>query len=198
MMRHYRLDRSKTLFLQLDIMEKFRKLTYKYPSLVSVARMFMQASDKLHIPLMMVEASKRTMGETAREILEVKHPKVVQFEKYAFSCYDDPKIRAALAEMKPKDIVLYGLEAHACVLLSTLDFLKQGYNVHVVVDGVSSINKLDRSVALSRMGAAGATFTTSESVLLDLVRDSKTPDFKAVLEVIKGKIKVPDPLTEFI
>lgn len=156
-----RLDRSKMLFLQLDIMEKFRKLTYKYPSLVCTAHQFMQASDKLKIPLFMIEASKRTMGETAKEILAVKHKNVKQFEKFSFSCWDDPKIKSALLEMKPKDIVLYGMEAHACVLLTTLDFLNAGFNVHVVVDGVSCINKLDRSVALHRMSQAGASMVTT-------------------------------------
>lgn len=197
--RHFKIvDKSKILFLQLDIMEKFRKLTYKYPSLVMVGKMFMQASEKLDVPIIMVEASKRTMGETAREILEVKHSKVQQFEKHVFSAYADPHIRAAVDKLRPENIILYGLEAHACVLQTTLDLLQNNYNVHLVVDGVSSINRLDRSVALSRMGEAGATFTTSETALLEIAKDSRNPEFKKVLEVIKSKMKVPDPLNEFI
>ena len=198
MLRHLRLDTKRMLFLQLDIVEKFRTLTYKYPSLVSVARLFMETSNVLDMPIMMIEANKRTMGETAKEILEVKHPKVIQFEKTAFSCLDDTGIYNGIKKMNPKDIVLYGMEAHACVLFTTLDLLKEGYNVHLVVDGISCINKLDRSVALQRMGAAGATFTTSETVLLDIAKDSVSPNFKPILKLIKGKMKVADPLTEFI
>ena len=108
------------MFMQLDIMEKFRTLTYKYPSLVSTGRTLMQTSQQRNIPLLMIEASKRTMGETAKEILEVKHPKVIQFEKTCFSCLDHPQIKETIKKMNPKDIVLYGLEAHACVLFTTL------------------------------------------------------------------------------
>jgi hypothetical protein len=192
------MNKNKVLFLQVDIMEKFRKLTYKYPNLVSVGRMMMQASEKFNIPLYMIEANKKQMGETAKEILEVKHKNVKQFEKFVFSAYEDPKIRAAIDDLHPDHVVIYGLEAHACVLLTSLDLLEKGYGVHLVVDGVSSINKLDRSVALSRLQSAGVTFTTSESLLLEIVRDSKGPEFKPMLELIKAKLKVTDPITEFI
>ena len=71
-------------------------------------------------------------------------------------------------------------------------------SVYLIVDGVSSINNLDRSVALSRLESAGISFTTFESLLLEIVRDSKRPEFKPMLDVIKGKMKAADPLNEFI
>ena len=95
------------LFLQVDIMEEFRKLTYKYPNLVSVARMMMQASEKFNIPLFMIEDNKKAMGKTAKEILEVKHKYVQQFEKFVFSVYEDPKIRSAIYNLHPNHVIIY-------------------------------------------------------------------------------------------
>lgn len=59
-------------------------------------------------------------------------------------------------------------KSHICVLQSTLDLLEQGYDVHVVADGVSSCNKEEVPWALERMRQAGAQITTSESILFQL------------------------------
>ena len=47
-----------------------------------------------------------------------------------------------------KTVVLFGIEAHVCVQQTALDLLEGGYEVHVLVDGVSSQRALDRAVAL--------------------------------------------------
>ena len=151
---------NKTLILQIDVMEKFSKLAYKYMSPVQVGRMFMQASAKLDIPFIMVEQNKRVMGETAKEILEYKHPKVKTFEKFVMSAYEVPAIKSAINELKPENILIYGLEAHACVLQTSLDLLEAGYNVHGVVDGITSFEKLNRSAAIARMMNSGVIMTS--------------------------------------
>ena len=81
--------------------------------------------------------------------------------------------------------MLFGIEAHVCVQQTTLDLLERGYNVHLVLDGVSSIREHDRNVAIKRLSEAGAVTTTSESLIFELMRDAKHPKFKEVLEVIK-------------
>ena len=41
-----------------------------------------------------------------------------------------------------------GIEAHVCVFQSALDLIEHGYEVHLVVDGVSSKRTADRAVAI--------------------------------------------------
>lgn len=187
---------AKTLVLQIDVMEKFRKLAYKFPSVLMVGRLLMQTSAKLDMPFIMCEQNRRIMGETAKEILEVKHPKVQTYEKFVMSAYEVPAVKKAIDEIKPENILLYGLEAHACVLQSALDLMEEGYNVHAVVDGITSFHKLDRSAAIVRLMQSGAIITTSEAVLFDLMRDGKAPNFKIFLNLVKNKLKVEDPFSE--
>lgn len=41
-------------------------------------------------------------------------------------------------------IVLCGIEAHACIYQTTVDLLSLGYDVHLVVDAISSRSMVDR------------------------------------------------------
>uniref|UniRef100_A0A4X2K331 Isochorismatase domain containing 2 n=1 Tax=Vombatus ursinus TaxID=29139 RepID=A0A4X2K331_VOMUR len=74
----------------------------------------------------------------------------------------------------------------ARMLQSTaLDLLERGLDVHVVADACSSRSQVDRLLALSRMRQSGAFLTTSECLILQLVRDSAHPRFKEVQKLIR-------------
>ncbi len=60
------------------------------------------------------------------------------------------------------------IQAHICVLISCLDLLSLGYDVHILADGVSSSNKQEVPFALERMRQAGAVISTSESIAFQL------------------------------
>ena len=63
--------------------------------------------------------------------------------------------------------------------------MEHGKDVVVVCDSTSSQKCHDRAVAMRRLESAGAVLTTSESVLFDLVRDSKHPKFKELSSMLK-------------
>ena len=88
-----------------------------------------------------------------------------------------------------KKAVLCGIEAHVCVLQTALDLLSLGYEVYLVVDGISSQRPIDRSSALRRLERLGVGFTTMESALFELMTDQQAPEFKFVLPILKEKRK---------
>lgn len=53
-----------------------------------------------------------------------------------------------LQDAKVKSVLIVGIESHVCVLQTTLDLLENGYDVHILADGVSSCNAGERKVAL--------------------------------------------------
>lgn len=53
------------------------------------------------------------------------------------------------------------------------DLLALGHKVYVIADGVSSCNKQETPIALARLCAAGATVTSSESWLYEVMGDAK-------------------------
>lgn len=52
--------------------------------------------------------------------------------------------------------------------MSCLDLVSLGYDVHLLADGVSSVNKEEIPYALDRMRQAGVIVSTSESVAFQL------------------------------
>ena len=82
-------------------------------------------------------------------------------------------------------IILVGIESHICINQTTLDLLQLGHKVYILADGVSSCNEGERGVALARLRAEGATVTTSESVLFELVGDAGDKNFKAISGLVK-------------
>jgi isochorismate hydrolase len=95
-----------------------------------------------------------------------------------------------------KTIVLFGIEAHVCVQQTALDLLEKGYDVHILVDGVSSSRALERGVALRRMAQAGAYLTTAESLIFMLVGSAGHPQFRAISGLIKEHGQVENPFNE--
>lgn len=94
-----------------------------------------------------------------------------------------------MTSTSPVDVIIVGIEAHICVTQTTLDLLERGHRVYVLADGVSSCNKEERWVALQRLRAEGATITTSEGVLFELVRDAKGEHFKGVSALVTKEFK---------
>lgn len=85
----------------------------------------------------------------------------------------------------PLDAILVGIETHICITQTTLDLLSLGHRVYILADGVSSVNAEERLVALARLRDAGAIVTTSESIIFELLVDSKHEGFKAINGLIK-------------
>ena len=99
-----------------------------------------------------------------------------------------PEVKEKLpnaASEKPLDAIIVGLESHVCVTQTVLDLLSLGHRVYIIADGVSSANAEERHVALARLRDAGAIVTTSESILFEIMGDSKIGVFREISGLFK-------------
>lgn len=83
------------------------------------------------------------------------------------------------------DVAVVGIEAHICVAQTALDLMAAGHRVHVLADGVSSGHPGELAVALARLRAAGASVTTSEAWLYEVLGDAAAPEFKGLVGLVK-------------
>lgn len=100
--------------------------------------------------------------------------------------YRNPDVRAGIDSLKSRlSIALVGIESHICITQTALQLLKEGHDVYVIADGVSSVNKEEVPIALARLRHAGVQVVTSESWLYELVGDASKPEFKELIKIVK-------------
>ena len=84
-----------------------------------------------------------------------------------------------------KNIIVCGIEAHICVQQTVEQLLAEGYNVYIPADCISSRSQNDFLWATERMEKAGAVVTTYESILYELLKDSKAEGFREISKIVK-------------
>jgi nicotinamidase-related amidase len=87
-------------------------------------------------------------------------------------------------------VVVAGMEAHVCVLQTTLDLLAEGMTVFVPVDAIQSRSRIDQETAVRRMERAGAVLTTAEATAFEWLGGSDHPQFKAVSQLVRDRMKL--------
>jgi nicotinamidase-related amidase len=110
-------------------------------------------------------------------------------DKVAFSSCAVPNLADGFRARGRSKIVLVGIEAHVCVLHTTLDLLAAKFQVYLAVDALASRYALDREIALRRLEQAGAILTTVETCAFEWLGGKDHPQFKAVSALVQERMK---------
>jgi nicotinamidase-related amidase len=181
------LARDKTALVVIDVQERL------FPAMDSDHReevmrnikVLAAAARRLRLPTLATEQYPKGLGHTLQEVKEALPAGVEPIEKVAFSCWGVEGVRARLAATGARQLLLAGIEAHVCVLMSALDLLAEGYGVHVVADAVTSRTQANWRLAMAQLRQAGAVVTTTETVLFQLLGQADTDDFRELARLIR-------------
>eukprot|EP01113_Clastostelium_recurvatum_P038259 TRINITY_DN5701_c0_g1_i6.p1 TRINITY_DN5701_c0_g1~~TRINITY_DN5701_c0_g1_i6.p1 ORF type:complete len:225 (+),score=40.23 TRINITY_DN5701_c0_g1_i6:48-677(+) len=185
-----RLRPETTALFICDVQERFRAIINRMPQVIHTSRLMVRGAQALNMPVITTEQYPKALGKTVTEISEhfAGSSSSSVFEKNHFSMIV-PEVKTALDSYKAKSpiksVLIAGVETHVCVLQTALDLLEDGYDVHVLCDGVSSQDPFDRKYALKRLEQSGAFLTTSESALFQLLNNSHHPQFKLISNLVK-------------
>ena len=106
-------------------------------------------------------------------------------EKQSMSCCGAASFVEWLEASGRRQVLVAGIEAHACVNQTVHDLLARGYEVHLARDATSSRRATFVGPAWERMMRAGALPTSVEQSLLELVRTAASPHFKELQRLLK-------------
>jgi nicotinamidase-related amidase len=138
----------------------------------------------LAVPILVTLQVPEKLGPIIPELGEALGNQQI-INKAAFSALREPEFVLALHETGRKQFLLTGIEAHVCVLQTGLDLLDAGFQVHVLSDGVFSRTAENHDLALERLHDAGATVSSVEIALFELIRTSKHPAFRTISKLVK-------------
>ncbi len=175
------IDQDDAVLVMIDMQDKLFRAMWDKEILMSNVLKLTKFSRIMNLPVIVTEQQK--LGNTLYVIRE-HLPEMKPICKLCFNCFGADGFSESLSRLNRKTLIVIGTEAHICVTQTVLHALSD-YHVHVVSDAVSSRNPNDCEVALQRMDAAGATITTSEMVMYELLKEAGTDTFKEALALIK-------------
>ncbi|MFM7319144.1 MAG: hydrolase [bacterium] len=145
------------------------------------ARRLIQAARWLEIDCLATEQYPKGLGPTVPDIAEVYAAQAI--EKMTFSAVGPESVRYWLEP--DQVVVLTGIETHVCIAQTTFDLIEMGISVLLPVDAVSSRNRADHEIAITRMVQAGVIPTSTEALLFEWLGSAEHPQFKAISKMVK-------------
>jgi nicotinamidase-related amidase len=178
------LNHENVALVIIDIQGKLATLMYQKDYLFANAVKMIKGAQTLKIPILWNEQLPDKLGPTIPEIKEVLS-EIQPFSKNTFSACGLSAFNERLKESGREQILLMGIEAHVCVYQTALDLLSEGYEVHLVVDAVSSRTAESRQIGISSIHDAGARLTTVEQCLFEILRVAEGDQFKEIIKIVK-------------
>jgi nicotinamidase-related amidase len=175
-----KLDRERAALVVVDVQEAFRKALPTFDEVAHAAGVLVEGAAELGLPIVVTEQYPKGLGQTVPEVAE-KLPEGVQpVEKVRFSAAEADGFGLGGRDQA----VVCGIETHVCVNQTVLDLLDKGVEVQVVSDAVGSRTEANRELGLHKMERAGATLTSVETALFELLGGSDAPEFKQVQALV--------------
>ena len=182
---------NEAILVVVDEQERLGAVMERRASVVGATQRLVRAAALVSVPLVVTRQYPKGLGDTEPAIIEAAARAeeggtgVARVDKVAFDCFAESRFVEALAHTGRNQLVLVGMETHICIVQTALSALRAGFDVHVVADACCSRDAGSHTLALQRMGAAGAVVTTSESVMYELVGEAGTDEFRALLGIVK-------------
>lgn len=176
---------EETVLVIIDVQGKLGHLMYEKEQLFTNLQRLARAAKVLDIPVLWNEQYPQGLGPTipelSAELQEIANPII----KCTFSSCGAAAFMESLKALGRKQILIAGIETHVCIYQTAVDLVKLGYQVEVVADAVSSRTKENKQIGLEKMKEKGASWTSTEMALFELVKVAEGAKFKAILEIVK-------------
>lgn len=171
------LDRHQSVLIVIDVQARLLPGVHEQAQLVSHCNWLTRLARLLGVPVIGSEQYPQGLGHT-EDSLRAAIGADNLYGKTRFACADDEAFARVLQALKRPQLVLCGMETHACILQSALRLLEQDYQVFVVADAVSARQPFDTDIALRRMERAGVNLITREAVGFEWLRGSDDEHFR--------------------
>lgn len=181
--QHARIEHAQVLVI--DIQERLLPKIHDHEAVLARAALAVKAAGMLGVPITVSEQYPDGLGRTPTPLLTAAEGRYERVEKMTFSVCGDEAAKERLRELMRRQVLIVGIETHVCVQQTVIDLLNAQYQPIILADAVGSRRPFDRDIALDRMRQLGATVTTAESAIFELLGRADSPQFKALLPHIK-------------
>ncbi len=181
------LPREGTVLVLVDVQERLVLATPApiWREVRKNIRILLEAFQLMNLPIIVTEQYPQGLGPTVRDVQGPWYANTVS--KTTFNCCGEETFLSLLREKNTRQVLMVGMESHVCIYQSALALLYRGFPVHLATDAICARHKKDHQISMYNANQAGATLTTVETALFQMLKDSKAPAFKAISTLIKDR-----------
>jgi nicotinamidase-related amidase len=172
------IDTDRSMLLVVDVQEKLLPVIAERERVVGNVAWLVRLAQKLGVPVAATEQYPKGLGPTEKSVRALI-PDAAVASKNHFSAVAAQVLRT-LPGADRAQVVVTGLEAHVCVVQTTLELLEEGREVYVVADCIGWRHELDGRMAFARMQQEGARIVTREMVAYEWLGEAGTPRFREI------------------
>lgn len=196
-----RLTPTNTVLMVVDIQEAFHGHIDDFERVKVNASILCRAARELSVPVVVTEHYPQGLGRSVPELRESLPPGTPVFEKVKFSAMV-PEVSQALLRLGRPNVLLCGIEAHVCVMQTSLDLLASGIQSFHATDAISAGQPQQIGPALRRIERAGSMPTGCLASIYELMGDARHPAFRSCLALAKqvraehqdGPVRISPPV----
>ena len=175
---------NETLLLIVDVQQKLINNIKGSQLLIFNIKKLIDTCNLLNVNIAITEQNPLKLGMTLESILNNnEYPK---FEKMEFSCSENKNFLNYINKNNFKNIIVCGIESHICILQTSIDLLRKGFNILIPRDAIGSRNEIDNDTAFLRLILSGAVASTTESLICELCKTSNRKEFREVSKILKN------------
>lgn len=167
----------------IDVQGKLAEIVKDSHTVKENIEKLVQGMQALDVPILWLEQNPSGLGGTSTEI--ARHMLGQPIEKITFSACRNEQFLAAVNDSGRTQFIITGIETHICVYQTARQLKEQGFEVEVVVDGVSSRSEANKAIGLAKMQALAILPTSTEMILYELLQSADHEKFKTILKLIK-------------
>ncbi|WP_224367894.1 hydrolase [Hyalangium versicolor] len=155
-------------------------------TLVNNATGLAKAAKVFNVPTIITSVAEKSFsGPTFSQLRDV-FPQNTIIDRTTMNTWEDKRVVDEVKKTGRKKIVIAGLWTEVCIVMPTLDALREGFEVYVVVDACGGTSPVAHDMAVQRMIQAGAQPITWLQYLLELQRDwARQETYDATTGIVK-------------
>ncbi|MDH5489583.1 MAG: hydrolase [Rhodospirillaceae bacterium] len=178
------IDKEQSVLMVIDIQERLLPVMNEPDMVVENTKRLIKGASILAVDMVASEQYPKGIGHLVDAVSSLLSDGVVR-EKDTFSCMADDSFAGHFNALNKTQAIICGIEAHVCVLQTTIELINRGVKVFVVSDATSSRTAPNHKAGLDRAKSAGAEIVTTEMVLFEWLRRAGTPEFKEISKLVK-------------
>lgn len=185
MLKNQTITKYNTGLLIVDVQGKLFSRVERNGEILQVMLQMISAFKILQLPIVVTEQYPQGLGGTIPILKHFLDIDQKYWEKTTFSCMGDAELSRHILSLPTQNWIVMGIEAHVCILQTVKGLLAAGKDPIVLNDAVTSRSLYDFSTAIAEIRDLGVRVTSAETILFELMGDSKVPEFKAISQLIK-------------